>query len=208
MKTVGRPREFDEKEILDRGIDFFRNNGYGGASMSELLGHLNLSRQSLYNAFGSKRGFFHACVKRYRREWGDRLFGAAKKSEVSVEDLSAVLRDLTEFLGRERDANCLLVRSTMELGSPEAVVVGEMQQHTEVLERIARRALENQATAHGVRDRSRFEREVSLTVAVVFGLHVMAKSRVSAKKMNAAVDALIDRLGSDTWNTRQTPHNG
>lgn len=67
MSPRGRPREFDANDALDRAIEVFWRQGYGGTSLSDLTEAMGINRPSLYNAFGSKADTFKLAVDRYAR---------------------------------------------------------------------------------------------------------------------------------------------
>lgn len=62
---AGRPKEFNEQAVLDRALDVFWRQGYGGTSTEELLAAMGLNRGSLYHAFGSKEGVYQQAVAAY-----------------------------------------------------------------------------------------------------------------------------------------------
>lgn len=59
---MGRPRSFDEREVVQRACRIFLN-GYNATSVDDLVVGLNLHRGSIYKAFGSKRGLFLAALR-------------------------------------------------------------------------------------------------------------------------------------------------
>jgi TetR/AcrR family transcriptional repressor of nem operon len=69
----GRPREFDLDDAVRGALDVFRQRGYHGASMVDLLEGTKLSRGSLYKAFPDKRALFFAAFDLYAREALERL---------------------------------------------------------------------------------------------------------------------------------------
>jgi TetR/AcrR family transcriptional regulator, transcriptional repressor for nem operon len=69
----GRPREFDPDDAVRDAIEVFRQRGYHGASMVDLLEGTKLSRGSLYKAFPDKRALFFAAFDLYAREALERL---------------------------------------------------------------------------------------------------------------------------------------
>ena len=60
----GRPRQFEDKEIIDAAITVFSSNGYAGTSAQNLCDVTGLGRGSLYNAFGSKQALYEQALLR------------------------------------------------------------------------------------------------------------------------------------------------
>src|SRR5260370_27082827 len=65
MAERGRPREFDEEEVLDVAMRLFWEHGFDGTSMSELTEAMGINRRSVYAAFGNKEALFTAALERY-----------------------------------------------------------------------------------------------------------------------------------------------
>jgi AcrR family transcriptional regulator len=63
--AMGRPREFDIDEALDRALHVFWRKGYEGASMTDLTESMGITRPSLYAAFGNKEVLFRKALDRY-----------------------------------------------------------------------------------------------------------------------------------------------
>ena len=62
---MNRPRQFELDEVLERAIEVFWAKGYRNATPRELAECTGLSKSSLYNTFGSKRGLFERALDRY-----------------------------------------------------------------------------------------------------------------------------------------------
>ncbi|OYD68417.1 TetR/AcrR family transcriptional regulator [Rhodococcus sp. OK302] len=62
---MGRSQEFDTKTVVAAALDVFWSHGYEGVSLTDLETATGLSRSSLYNSFGNKRGLFDAAVTMY-----------------------------------------------------------------------------------------------------------------------------------------------
>jgi AcrR family transcriptional regulator len=55
---MARPRAFDEAEVVTAAAALFASRAYDGISVDDLVGHLGVHRNSLYQTFGSKRGLY------------------------------------------------------------------------------------------------------------------------------------------------------
>jgi len=64
----GRPRAFDEEQALDAALAVFWRNGYQGASLAELTHAMDISKPSLYAAFGNKEQLYLSALERYREQ--------------------------------------------------------------------------------------------------------------------------------------------
>ena len=65
---VGRPREFDEKEVLSEIMALFWKQGYEGTGLSDIMAATGLQKGSLYKAYGSKRHMYVCSLQHYERE--------------------------------------------------------------------------------------------------------------------------------------------
>lgn len=62
---MGRPRGFDEDQVVRAAAALFAERAYDGVSIDDLVGHLGVHRNSLYKTFGSKRGLYLAALRRH-----------------------------------------------------------------------------------------------------------------------------------------------
>ncbi len=113
---MARPKEFDTDVALDEAMDLFWSKGYEATSMSDLVGHLGLARQSVYDTFGDKHAIYMAALLRYceqRLAWMLPLFRSQRP-------VRAILRDYLEHaieaaLKNERPRGCMLINAAVGL---------------------------------------------------------------------------------------------
>src|SRR5918912_54651 len=83
---MARHKEFDRDEALRRAMEVFWSRGYEAASVGELVKHMGINRQSLYDTFGDKHALYLQALDRYREVEGRRVFellerpGSVKKA--------------------------------------------------------------------------------------------------------------------------------
>lgn len=65
---MARHKEFDRDNALHAAIGVFSEHGYEGTSTDELLRAMKISRQSMYDTFGDKRGLYLEALERYNAD--------------------------------------------------------------------------------------------------------------------------------------------
>ena len=111
--AIGRPREFDLDNALDRALLLFWRNGYEGASIADLTEAMGINAPSLYAAFGNKEGLFRKAVDRYveRHAGFWEVASAAPTARAMIEHL---LHASVDFVTDEcNPRGCLFVRGPM-----------------------------------------------------------------------------------------------
>ena len=67
---MARHKEFDRDEALHKAMEVFWSRGYEAASVGELVRHMGINRQSLYDTFGDKQALYLQALDRYREVEG------------------------------------------------------------------------------------------------------------------------------------------
>jgi TetR/AcrR family transcriptional repressor of nem operon len=118
MPRTGRPRAFDENNVLAEARDLFWAQGYGATSVQDLVDGLSLQRGSLYGAFGDKRALYLKAVTLYATENRRRLESALDGAQEVLPVLRRILAapaTLTSPAGRSPTRGCLVGNTTAEL---------------------------------------------------------------------------------------------
>lgn len=63
---MARHKEFDQNEALQKAMEVFWARGYEATSMQNLIEHMGINRQSLYDTFGDKHSLFLQALDRYQ----------------------------------------------------------------------------------------------------------------------------------------------
>lgn len=140
-KRLGRPREFDPDEALEKAMHLFWSRGYEGTSLSDLTEALGINRPSLYAVFGNKEELFRRVCARYseRTEHLEKACALATAREA----VETFLFGAADNMIHPEHSGCLLVTSCLA-GSDESEAV--------------RRVLSDARQATVERWKARFER--------------------------------------------------
>ncbi|MDD5051685.1 MAG: TetR/AcrR family transcriptional regulator [Sulfuricurvum sp.] len=63
--TVGRPKSFDEGEVLALAMNYFWEHGYENSSLDDLLTAMGIKKSSFYHTFKNKEDLFSRCLELY-----------------------------------------------------------------------------------------------------------------------------------------------
>ena len=100
---AGRPKAFDETEVIERAMDVFWLKGYEATGLTELLECMGISRQSLYDTFGNKRGLFLRVIDHYRSTQLSLALGLLEREGSRIDNVKAVVHFFEELA---LDARC------------------------------------------------------------------------------------------------------
>ena len=145
--AIGRPREFDFDNALDRALLVFWRNGYEGASIADLTDAMGINPPSLYAAFGNKEGLFRKVVDRYveRHACFWEVARAAPTARAMVEHL---LRASADFVTDEANPKgCLFVRGPMACSEAANKIRDELVTRRATGEAMLRERLERAVNA-------------------------------------------------------------
>ena len=131
----GRPREFDMDAAVERAMGVFWSCGYHGTSLPDLLEATNLSRVSLYTAFGDKHGLFLRALDRYIDDALARLDTELDPQKDALAGLRTCLAgyvDRTSGIAGKR--GCLVVATAMELAAHDTEVEQRIRRFFKTME--------------------------------------------------------------------------
>lgn len=110
---MGRTREYDRMQVLQKAVSLFWRKGCDATSMSEVIKTTGLNSASLYKEFGSKEGLYEAALEQYRVQ---ELEPAIRSliAEPNMKGLDLFLNGLMENARRPVYHGCLMMNTLVE----------------------------------------------------------------------------------------------
>ncbi len=196
---MGRPRTFDQAEVLERAVGLFLEKGYEGTSVPDLLDRTGICRQSLYNAFGDKRGLYLAALERWGRREVDAKIQLLEASGSPLENLRTVIRGWAALATQCPGDHCLTVVGIVEnRDDPEALA--EVERQVDRLEAGFRKTLERARQAGELQPNASPARLSRILTATCYGLGLLSRLPGSGARIGDAVSVLlglIDQAAAD-----------
>lgn len=113
---MGRHKEFNRDEALDRAIDTFWCRGYEATSVQDLVDEMGINRGSLYDTFGDKHTLFLAAIDRYHERSLACTLGYLTAPGPARLAIEAAIRNMITCAGADlQRRGCLLTNSAVEL---------------------------------------------------------------------------------------------
>lgn len=175
---MARPREFDEKVVLDAAVQRFWVHGYEGTSVRDLASDMGITGASLYNAFGDKRSLFRRALAHYvENSFVERVsrFEATLPHRTAIESF---FREIVDRSASDADhRGCMLVNSALEVAphDPEfQVIVAEV---LSTVESFFRRCILAGQQSGEIPDVHTAEDLAQMLLGIHLGIRVLARSR-------------------------------
>jgi TetR/AcrR family transcriptional regulator, transcriptional repressor for nem operon len=112
---MARPREFDEKTVLDAAVQCFWARGYEATSVRDLIEKTGITGASLYNAFGDKRALYQRALDHYVE---DSVLDRIRRCE-ALAPREAIGAFFAEIVRRSLDDHqhkgCMLVNAALDV---------------------------------------------------------------------------------------------
>lgn len=180
---MARSKEFEEKEVLDKAMRLFWEQGYEKTSMTELVEHMGIHRRSLYDTFGDKHSLFLKAMDRFDDKIIAALAGGVKRSKTASEALQFIFSFMIDG-DEDSPAGCLMVNSAVELAARDVEVDNKSTKAFTTAEQLLREII-----LWGQRDgefTSTYNAEelAEYLHNVWIGLRVMARTSASREKLH------------------------
>ena len=191
----GRPREFDQTQALDKAMVLFWRNGYRGVSLDDLTEAMEITRPSLYGAFGDKERLFLQAVDHYRETVLLPPFKRLLESTDLKSGLMAFFLELTEVMTCGDRPGCFIACML----SQESVESPAIKEKLATLVHGADLGFAKLFTQHKAQLRRGLEPEDAARVltSVLHGIAIRARTGAAPEELRVIGIAALNALCAD-----------
>ena len=109
-------KQFDKTKVLQVAAHIFKQKGYNGTSIDEILKASGLSRSSLYDSFGDKHSLYLQSLEEYKTSENNSLKDIDSKKLNGLEKIEVVFSEVVNHLiTNPNDNGCLMVNAAAEM---------------------------------------------------------------------------------------------
>ena len=189
-RSVGRPREFDEDNVLEAAMDAFWNKGYEATSLADLCDCTGLHKGSLYQSFGDKHELFMRALHHYSDKEFREVMAVAFDSDSPLQNVRAVVHKVCESAMDCK--GCLVINSMVELSPHDDQVKATVNSFAEKRLRVMQEMIGKARDAGEIRDDLDPERLAKQLMVTMAGVAATTKSFLGTEDGVKVLDELID----------------
>lgn len=189
---MARPREYNRDVVVHAAKEAFWRRGYEACDLHLLEEATQLSRSSMYLAFGSKRGLFEEAMAEYGSTFTESLLGPVESENATSADAAGCFAVIAAmFRGDLGNRGCLIVNAIGELAERDASMA---RQGADLYERYRLAFANALGTGSGgsARDRAVIGDRAQILAASAMGVWVT--SRVDPVAAARACDAMVEQI--------------
>lgn len=188
---MARPLEFDKEDVVSRAVCVFLKHGFEAASVDDLTRELSISRASLYNSFGDKRGLLLAaldCAAQKGESYRQQLRNTPGTPAEAIEKFFRGL--VRAHLEGEAPAGCIFLTVGAELAGADATIDAKVKANLDAHRENFRAVL---ARDSQWKPKQR-ERLADSLLASMLGLLVLVRVYPDPAVLDAAISQAIELI--------------
>ena len=192
---MARPNEFDRDDVLERAMELFWARGYEATSIGDLVEHVGIGRQSLYDTFGDKHALYVAALDRYRDKHGTGVVEALAGDGPIRARLREVMRIVAERAGERPSKSCMLLCAVAERGPDDPDVRKRFGTNTSAFERALTARLGHAREAGELHSKQDDRGLARYLINAMYGLQLLARGGSDRKHLDQVIDVTLSILG-------------
>lgn len=175
---MARHKEFNEKEVLVRAIQYFWEHGYHKASMDSIVNTMQISRNGIYSTFGNKRDLYIQAIRNYRRIFAPDFFTALESPDVSIKDLIHCFEQISLMIQQDQVKHgCLVCNAAMEVAPFDDEVAQEVARHFDWMQQVFLHVIQSAFNKKEIQSLTLAEEKASFLVGSFQGIAVLLRSK-------------------------------
>jgi TetR/AcrR family transcriptional repressor of nem operon len=192
---MARHKQFNQDDALHKAMEVFWSRGYEAASIQDLVRHMGINRQSLYDTYGDKHALYLLALDRYREVEGRRLIELLERPGSVKKSLRQLFGEVVEkALGDREHRGCFMGNATSELAGHCKETASRTCSNMAMMEGAFYRALLRARQAGEIQGVSDPRAMARFFHCMLQGLVLMAKARQDRKALNDVVRVTLSVL--------------
>lgn len=171
---MGRSKQYDRTEVLDKAMDQFWRTGYAHTSIRDLEKAMGINQFSIYNSFNSKADLYKEALERYSTTMHQTILKNLSSPEADIRDIRDFFdRFISCLLDKEMPNSCMMVNSILIFEQFPDTIRQVVTNFFESIESYLQIALQNSKEKGKVRKEIDVEKEARYLLGISQSLSVI-----------------------------------
>jgi TetR/AcrR family transcriptional repressor of nem operon len=192
---AGRPKIFDETEVLDKAVEVFWEKGYEAASADELLKAMGIGKGSFYLAFkGGKQELYEKSLERFAGNHFKQFSEELAASNDPLELIRHFFRRMAYEPLAKQDRGCYIGNALIQLTTEEAATRQVAAKLLKRMERIFTEAIRKAQAGKTMKNKQAPELLGRYLVNLWNGLNVTRRTHPGQKQLQELIELNLQVL--------------
>ncbi len=192
---MARPKEFEEKDVLEKAMLLFWQKGYYQASIQDLVDAMGINRASLYGAFTDKHSLYLNTLERYRQQDVSQLLQLFSRKASAKQFFDAVFDNVIVGLTDDPDRKgCFITNATLEMLPDDHEVQNLVSTNINFLQEIFTEVLDNSLKNNELSSNFNAKEMANYLISQIYGLRMIGKAMPDLKLLNGIKKEALSRL--------------
>ena len=194
---MGRAKQYERTDLLDRAIELFRLQGFNGTSTAELVDELGINRKSMYAEFGSKQGLFEAALERYNKHHLSRVLAPLETPKAGVDAIRQAFAGYASASeGWAHGRGCLMCNTAVERGALDEASGRYTAAYLKRIDSAFRNALDNAQRSGNLDSNADVEELAAFLTTALIGVAASIRAEASPAQLHATSRVVTTVLDS------------
>lgn len=192
---MSRKKDFNEDEALETAMLLFWKMGYEATSMQALEDNMQLSRTSIYNAFGNKRSLFELALSKYLNTVLKKFITVLHETVSTKEAIKNVLYEVINLhFNKYNPGGCMVVLSILENHQHDNDMKNMLDSALKKLNKEIVKRLQQGVKDGDFKNSENCKSTGNQVTALITGMIVMAKASFQKKELESIIDNFMETL--------------
>jgi len=179
---MGRKKEYDENEVLEKAMFCFWQNGYLNTSVRQLENEMKINQFSIYSSFGNKSNLYLRVVDSYVSMMKKTYLKKLLKKDSDIKDIQIFLIDFGSAMSEKKlPSSCLMISSMVNYEVFSNEIKHSIDHFSTLMEGLYINALKNSCEKGLVSKNISLENEAQYLLGITQSLSIINKNKTKAE---------------------------
>lgn len=179
---MGRKKEYNEDEVLQKAIKCFWNNGYLNTSVRQLEIEMGINQFSIYSSFGSKSKLYLKVLDSYTSNMKKTYLKKLIQEDADINDIQAFLIAFaSDMIEKKLPSSCLMISSMITYDIFSIEIKNSIDNFTKLMEQLFQKALRNSCEKGILKNNISINSEAQYILGITQSLSIINKNKTKSE---------------------------